>query len=426
MTKQNVPALRLKGFSGEWENEAVGAFSRLLPHNSLSREQLTDLDTGVSNVHYGDILVKLTAVTTPDGLPFAKDATQFQHLTGHFLNDGDVVFADAAEDLTVGKCTELQDIENKKVVAGLHTIPIHPMRSFGKAFLGYAFNADSFHNRLIPRVQGTKVSSISARTLLETELSIPPTLEEQQAIGAIFTNLDAAINQHTLKHKVLQQAKTALMQRMFPQEGQTVPELRLEGFSGEWKPVRLDAFEIKTGPFGSTLHAEDYVAVGTPIVTTEHFKSGQLPDTGDSIPQVSKQDTARLSMYLLDEGDIVFSRVGSVDINARVTRHQKGWLFSGRVLRLRLDASCDAAFLHSALETEQVRTSIISRAVGQTMPSINTKILGATEVFIPPTLEEQQAIGAVFTQLDTLIAAEAQYIASLKQAKTALLQRMFI
>ena len=60
------------------------------------------------------------------------------------------------------------------------------------------------------------------------------------------------------------------------------------------------------------------------------------------------------------------------------------------------------------------------------MPSINTKILGGTEVVIPPTLEEQQAIGAVFTQLDTLIAAEAQYVASLKQAKTALLQRMFI
>src|SRR5699024_2069526 len=67
----------------------------------------------------------------------------------------------------------------------------------------------------------------------------PPTLEEQQAIGAIFTNLDAAINQHTLKHKALQQSKTALMQRMFPQEGQTVPELRLEGFSGEWEKTTL-------------------------------------------------------------------------------------------------------------------------------------------------------------------------------------------
>lgn len=60
------------------------------------------------------------------------------------------------------------------------------------------------------------------------------------------------------------------------------------------------------------------------------------------------------------------------------------------------------------------------------MPSINTKILGATEVAIPPTLEEQQAIGAVFTRLDTLIATEAKYIESLKQAKSALLQRMFI
>ena len=73
----------------------------------------------------------------------------------------------------------------------------------------------------------TGLPSLTSQTINSADISIPHTLEEQQAIGAIFTNLDDAINQHTKKHQALQQAKTALMQRMFPQEGQTVPELSL-------------------------------------------------------------------------------------------------------------------------------------------------------------------------------------------------------
>lgn len=403
MPKQNVPALRLEGFSGEWGTVSL---------DELQKRRLVTLGRG-------EVISQIDINAHPGNYPIYSSSAKNDGLFGRYgrymfsderitwsIDGGGQFFYRPAHRYSVTNVCGWMKINTNTIDTSFLYLALYLQwleQSFDYSAKAHPSNIVQIYNP-----------------------HFPPTLEEQQAIGAIFTNLDAAINQHMLKHKALQQSKTALMQRMFPQEGQTVPELRLEGFSGEWEPVRLDAFDIKTGPFGSTLHAEDYVAVGTPIVTTEHFKSGQLPDTGDSIPQVSKQDTARLSMYLLDEGDIVFSRVGSVDINAQVTRHQKGWLFSGRVLRLRLDASCDAAFLHSALETEQVRTSIISRAVGQTMPSINTKILAATEVFIPPTLEEQQAIGAVFTNLDQLIAAEAQYIASLKQAKTALLQRMFI
>lgn len=403
MPKQNVPALRLEGFDGEWEESTIGSQAEIVmgqsPHGSSYNTKSA-----------GEVLVQGNADLVDGWVTPRIWTTEPTRIA----EPGTLIMSVRAPVGAMGKTRH-------RVVLGRGVAGIR-----GNEFIFQYLTKLEQDSYWSSKSSGSTFDSVNGSEIRATQISVPPTLEEQQAIGAIFTNLDAAINQHTLKHKALQQSKTALMQRMFPQEGQTVPELRLEGFSGEWEPVRLDAFDIKTGPFGSTLHAEDYVAVGTPIVTTEHFKSGQLPDTGDSIPQVSKQDTARLSMYLLDEGDIVFSRVGSVDINAQVTRHQEGWLFSGRVLRLRLDASCDAAFLHSALETEQVRTSIISRAVGQTMPSINTKILAATEVFIPPTLEEQQAIGAVFTNLDQLIAAEAQYIASLKQAKTALLQRMFI
>ena len=161
--------------------------------------------------------------------------------------------------------------------------------------------------------------------------------------------------------------------------------------------------EIKTGPFGSTLHADDYVTDGIPIITTEHFKNGDLPTSKNGLPQVSDEDYKRLSSYVLNEGDIVFSRVGSVDINALVMPSQRHWLFSGRVLRVRPDMVNDPQFLHTVLETETIKADIRSRAVGQTMPSINTEILNETLVMMPQLRAEQEQIGQFFYSLNKTI-----------------------
>ena len=182
------------------------------------------------------------------------------------------------------------------------------------------------------------------------------------------------------------------------------PEIRFKGYTDEWEQRKLgDISEIKTGPFGSTLHADDYVSDGIPIITTEHFKTGTLPIKKDGLPQVSENDFNRLSAYILNEGDIVFSRVGSVDINALITPFQNNWLFSGRVLRVRPQGENSSQFLHTLLETESVRSDIRTRAVGQTMPSINTEILKITPLFLPTSIAEQERLGEYFHNLDHLI-----------------------
>ena len=182
------------------------------------------------------------------------------------------------------------------------------------------------------------------------------------------------------------------------------PAIRFKGFSDAWEQRKLgDISEIKTGPFGSTLHADDYVSDGTPISTTEHFKTGALPRSKNGLPQVSDSDYKRLTAYTLDDGDIVFSRVGSVDINALITPFQSTWLFSGRVLRVRPQNKNSSQFLHTLLETEDVKNDIRTRAVGQTMPSINTEILKTTPLRLPESTLEQEQLGKYFLNLDTLI-----------------------
>ena len=191
--------------------------------------------------------------------------------------------------------------------------------------------------------------------------------------------------------------------------------MRFPEFSGEWKCTTIGNIgDIKNGPFGSVLHAEDYVENGIPIVTTEHFKTGLMPSDKFGIPQVSNEDYIRLKGYRLETNDIVFSRVGSVDINAHVGIEQNGWLFSGRVLRVRPKYDIDSLFLHYALSTEAVKRDIRNRAVGQTMPSINTPILSSTTIQLPKDLFEQKKVAHFLRLLDRRIITQNKIIEKLQ------------
>lgn len=120
-----------------------------------------------------------------------------------FLQDGDVVIADAAEDSTVGKCTEISESSDQKIVSGLHTIPCRPKNKFAKGFLGYYLNSNAYHDQLLPLMQGTKVSSISKTSLKETTIKFPSSIEEQKKVGACFHELDNLITLHQRKPKLL-------------------------------------------------------------------------------------------------------------------------------------------------------------------------------------------------------------------------------
>ena len=160
------------------------------------------------------------------------------------------------------------------------------------------------------------------------------------------------------------------------------------------------------------------------IVTTEHFKNGNLPLSKNGIPQVSDDDYHRLRGYKLEKDDIVFSRVGSIDINAYVEQSQQGWLFSGRVLRVRPIKSVNSLCLHYILSTESVKRSIRNRAVGQTMPSINTPILSNTKINIPQSVVEQKKIANLLSLLDERITTQSKIIDKLQSLIKGIAQKI--
>lgn len=161
-----------------------------------------------------------------------------------------------------------------------------------------------------------------------------------------------------------------------------------------------DVADIQTGPFGSQLHKEDYVDYGTPIVTVEHL--GSRAFTEQNLPKVSDKDKARLSKYVLSEGDTVFSRVGAVDRCSYVDAIHDGWMFSGRCLRVRPNSEIVPLYLYYFFCLEETKKFVRNIAVGATMPSINTKLLGEVEIEYP-SVSEQQKVVAILSSLDDKI-----------------------
>ena len=180
--------------------------------------------------------------------------------------------------------------------------------------------------------------------------------------------------------------------------------------------------DIQTGPFGSQLHNEDYVLEGTPIVTVEHL--GEKNFKQQNLPYVSDADKERLSKYVLKPGDIVFSRVGSVDRCSYVSAKYDGWLFSGRCLRVRPNETLDPQYLYYYFCAEETKQFVRNIAVGATMPSINTALLGQVQISYPDIITQKKIV-AILSALDEKIAINRAINDNLQQQAAALFSSLY-
>lgn len=191
-----------------WEQRKLSDTLVSLQNNTLSRADLSN-ETGVAkNVHYGDVLIKFGEVldVSKVQLPTISDESVLTKYKASFLQNGDVIVADTAEDTTVGKCSEIAGLNNEIVLSGLHTIPYRPVEKFASGYLGYYLNSSAYHNQLIPLMQGIKVTSISKSAMQDTNISYPKSVEEQGKIDAYFRSLDHLITLHQHKQNCYEKA----------------------------------------------------------------------------------------------------------------------------------------------------------------------------------------------------------------------------
>ena len=214
---QKNPEIRFDGFTDDWEQRKFKDVFDGLQNNTFSRADLNYESGAVKNVHYGDVLIKFGDFidVSKDELPFITDESQTTKYNSSFLQDGDIIIADTAEDSTVGKCSEIVGFQGVKLLSGLHTIPCRPKEKYAPKFMGYYINSDAYHKQLIPLMQGIKVTSISKSALQETDMILPKSFEEQAQIGEYFSNIDHLITLHQRKVDNLKNLKKYMLQNMF-------------------------------------------------------------------------------------------------------------------------------------------------------------------------------------------------------------------
>ena len=213
---ESVPEIRFAGFTDPWEQRKFGDCFEFLKSNTLSRAGLNGENGTARNVHYGDILIKFGDCLDGErsDLPFITDDTVLPKFAGSILREGDVIFADTAEDEAAGKCAELRKLPKEPTISGLHTIPARPRFFFGTGYLGHYLNSDAYHRQLLPLMQGIKVISVSKAALQDTQVRFPG-LSEQAAIGAALSEIDNLITLHQRKLELLQNIKKSLLDKMF-------------------------------------------------------------------------------------------------------------------------------------------------------------------------------------------------------------------
>ena len=219
--------------------------------------------------------------------------------------------------------------------------------------------------------------------MCKVELPVP-SIEKQRSIVKAYNTITDRIE---LKRKIndnLEATIQAAFDKAFHDAGVSLPEtiIKQNKVPQGWTDATVGDFaSVQTGPFGSQLHNEDYVESGTPIITVEHMDGKYIAHR--NLPLVSQNDVDRLRKYDLHTGDIVFSRVGSVDRAVMVSQHEDGWLFSGRCLRVRpYDPNTGSYFLWW-FNQPVIRQLVTASAVGATMPSINTSILNSIRIVFP-------------------------------------------
>ena len=211
-----VPEIRFSGFTDDWEQRKLKDILVNLQNNTLSRADLLNEAGVAKNVHYGDVLIKFGEVldVSKEKLPMISDESVLMKYKASFLQNGDVIVADTAEDSTVGKCSEIDGLLDEVVLSGLHTIPYRPIEKFASGYLGYYLNSSVYHNQLIPLMQGIKVTSISKSAMQDTDIVYPKSVEEQGKIGDYFRSLDHLITLHQRKVKILKFIKKLLLEKM--------------------------------------------------------------------------------------------------------------------------------------------------------------------------------------------------------------------
>lgn len=419
------PTLRFPKFRKwlDWNMDKFCDLFIILSNNTLSRSELSNGKGAVYNIHYGDILIKYNEYldVKKEDLPYIKDEKKAEKYKINYLKDGDVIIADTAEDETAGKCTEVTNVGNTIVVAGLHTIPCRPQKEFAQAYLGYYMNSTMFHDRLLPIMQGAKVTSIPKASLQNILLVYPQNLEEQLKIAECLSTIDELILATKEKVRHLKENKKGLMQKLFPVMGKFLSEIRFSKFKKDWEVDSMQSiFEMKNGYTPSKSNSKYWDNGTIPWFRMEDIrKNGHI--LSDSIQHVTPQ--AIKGAGLFPAYSIIVATTATIGEHALIIVDSlANQQFTFLTKRKSFEKKIDMIYFHHymfIIDEWCKKNTNSGGLVSVNMPAFK-------QLSVPfPSPEEQQKIAECLSSIDELINLYESKVTLLEQHKKGLMQQLF-
>ena len=386
MDKELVPELRFEGFTGAWEQRKLGncgttyggltgktkedfghGNARFIPYTNVFDNPLTDtkrleaveIDSSQNQVAYGDVFFTVSS-ETPDEVG----------MSSVWLSDQEDVYLNS------------------------FCFGYRQDSTFDPHYLAYMLRSSSVRSNLTLLAQGISRFNISKNKVMELSVPVPSAVEQKQ-LGQYFTKLDSLITLHQRKYETLRAVKDSMLDKMFPKEGETEPELRFEGFSGPWERRELeDIVEVCSG--------RDY----------KHLNEGPIPvyGTGGYMTSVSEA-------LSYDKDAIGIGRKGTIDRPYML----KAPFWTVDTLFYSLPRPGNNL---EFLLCEFLKIDWKSKDESTGLPSLSKQSINEAEI-LAPKKPEQQAIGSLFSELDSLITLHRRKCETLRAVKSSMLDKMF-
>lgn len=402
MKNNKKPEIRFLGYTEDWEQRKLDSIVDRVKSYSLSRDVETSEYTGYKYIHYGDIHTKIAdVIDESSNLPNIKVGNY------ELLEKGDLVLADASEDYQGIATPAVITIDIPyKLVSGLHTIALRP-KQVDPLFLYYLIYSPTFRKYGYKTGTGMKVFGISVTNLLKFE-GMFPLLEEQTKIGKFLKQLDDTIVLHQQELTTLKQTKQGFLQKMFPKEGASMPEIRFPGFTGAWEQHKLG--QVVNITMGQSPNGENYTENPNDHILVQgnaDIKNGWVA------PRVWTTQVTKSA----NKGDIILSVRAPV---GDVGKTQYDVVLGRGVAGIKGNE-----FIFQSLSKMKSNGFWTKYSTGSTFESINSNDLKEAIISVPGEVE-QIKIGNFFKQLDDTISLHQRELEALKETKKAFLQNMFV
>lgn len=401
---KNIPEIRIKGFEGEWKEKQLKDVCEVNPTTSVpDRFEYVDLESVV-----GTTMVKHRT---------EEKATAPSRAQRH-AKYNDIFFQ------TVRPYQKNNYLFQKKEDNYVFSTGYAQLRAnINPEYLFIILQSTSFVNQVLLNCTGSNYPAINPSALSNIDINITESLAEQQSLGSFFSSFDRLLSDHHRRLENLRRVKKSMLQKMFPQQGQTVPEIRFKGFSGEWEKAKLSTFlEVSEEKNTDNFYGiEDVLSVSGDYGVVNQIEFQGRSFAGASVAGYGVAET----------GDVIYTKSPLKSNPYGIIKTNKGKPGIVSVLygvyhpiKGRTDSSFVQTYFESDARLNNYLRVLINKGSKNTLLISDEDALRGEVCF--PSYEEQQRLSSFFTSLDNLINDEVNYIDQLTRVKSTLLQKMFV